>query len=163
MIKQSLIQDRLKELLDYNPDSGTFTWKVTRTGTAKAGQVAGTPNIGGYVLIRVEGITYMAHRLAWFYVYGVWPAHQIDHINRERSDNRIANLREATNAENQQNCNVRSTNKSGYTGVSWNSDRRKWAAQLWVNGQNIKLGFYKDKVDAAAAYIQAKGVYHTFL
>jgi hypothetical protein len=103
-----------------------------------------------------------AHRLAWFYVHGEFPKCELDHINGVRDDNRISNLRECSRAENMQNAGMFKTNTSGYTGVTWHKQRRKWAAQIWVNNKRMYLGLRESKEDAYALYLEAKAKYHTF-
>jgi hypothetical protein len=93
----------LRALLDYDPDTGVFTWRNPRTYWHKVGDVAGSVNGRGYRILGICGRYYAEHRLAWFYVHGAWPTHTIDHINRVRTDNRIANLRDVTMRENNLN------------------------------------------------------------
>ena len=100
--KEELTQARLKELLYYDQKTGIFTWKESRR-CVKKDDVSGTLDSKGYVIIMVDRIRYKAHRLAWFYIYGVWPKNDIDHINTIRHHNFIVNLREATRGENLQN------------------------------------------------------------
>lgn len=95
-------------------------------------------------------------------MYGKWPAKQIDHINRDRLDNRIANLREATDAENRQNMGLSVTNKSGVTGVTWDKQRKKWFAKITHNYKQIPLGRFDNIKDAENAYVEAKKRLHTF-
>ena len=101
-----MTHERLTELLSYDKDSGQFVWLKTNSNRAKAGCVAGTERKDGYVLIGIDGVLYTAHRLAWFYVNNYWPDGVIDHINRDRSDNRFCNLRCVSRFENAQNANV---------------------------------------------------------
>ena len=103
--KQELTAERLREVLAYDPDTGVFTWKARTSPFSRVnvGDVAGNLRRDGYIEICVDGRKHQSHRLAWLYVYGEWPADQIDHINGIRTDNRIANLREANNAENHHN------------------------------------------------------------
>ena len=154
-------QARLKELLDYNPDTGVFTWRVSR-GSVKSGSVAGSENSEGYLQIRIYGKPYRAHRLAWLYTHGEFPTGQLDHINRVRTDNRISNLRAATNAENTQNRSKRSDNTSGVIGVSWHKRIGKWLAHIKLNGRLKHLGYYGTIEEAAAARAAAKAKLHTF-
>lgn len=156
-----LTQSRLKELLHYCPDTGVFTWQRARQGV-RVGCVAGGIGGEGYRSIRVDGRNYLAHRLAWLYVYGEWPKDQIDHINGVKDDNRIANLREATNAENNQNLAMRSSNKSGFVGVHWHSRDRKWHANIRINMKRKFLGRFNTPESAHAAYLAAKAELHTF-
>jgi hypothetical protein len=97
-----LTAERLRELLDYDPETGRFIWRKDHPTAKhiKAGSVAGTKNGRGYWVIGVAGAKYVAHRLAWLYVTGEWPAHLVDHENGDRLDNRFANLREATDSQN---------------------------------------------------------------
>lgn len=155
-------QERLKELLDYNPDTGVFTWRVNRTGTAKTGSVAGAVVGHGYREIKVDGKRYKAHRLAWLYVHGKFPPNYIDHVNRVPNDNRIANLRLATNSENQQNQRKPRNNSSGVIGVSWHKKQGKWQAYITSNGRKIHLGYYVTIEEALAVRAAAKAKYHTF-
>ena len=113
----------------------------------------------GYICIRVDNVLYTAHRLAWLYAYGRWPTHQLDHINKDRADNRLCNLREATNAENAQN-RKRRDNKTGYTGV--NRENNKWKAEIKLNYKTIRLGLFDTPEEAHAAYLSAKHGLHPF-
>ena len=137
-------------------------WKVDKGVKVKAGDRAGSLSGTGYIHVEVDLHTYMGHRLAWFYVHGEWPREHIDHINGESSDNRIANLREATRFQNHQNRKKAISNTSGYTGVTWNKQRSKWTAQISVNKQQIHLGYFAEVEDAAAARVKAKAELHTF-
>ena len=154
--------ERLVELLTYSPDTGIFSWKKNRRGVIRKGYSAGHLHSRGYVSICVDGISYKAHRLAWLYVNGKPPVDQIDHINGVRDDNRIANLREATNAENHQNQGLHSTNSSGFPGVTWVPKRNRWKAQIKVLGKNKHLGMYRELEAAAEAYKTAKARMHRF-
>ena len=150
-------QDRLRELLHYDPFTGVFTRRVNR-GRYKAGEVAGTVH-HGYVIIGVCRVKYMAHRLAWLYVHGVWPKDEIDHINGMSNDNRIENLREAThiiNAQNQRK--AQRINKVGFLGVS--PYFSKFLAQICANGKKHYLGAYSTPDLAHAAYVRAKRLLH---
>jgi hypothetical protein len=153
--------ERLRDALDYDPDTGWFTWRATR-GRAKAGARAGRLNANGYWEIGVDGRLHQAHRLAWLYVHGAWPADQIDHVNGVRDDNRIANLREATAAQNLQNLPMRRTNTSGFIGASWSRRTGRWLAQIKVGGKARNLGLYDTAQAAHEAYVAAKAELHTF-
>lgn len=152
----------LKKLLHYNPETGIFKWIVSPAHAVKAGSIAGRLHKFGYIEIRIKNKIYPAHRLAWFYVYGKWPKDQIDHINGIRDDNRIANLRECTNTENQQNRVSRKGSTSKYLGVSWDSKNERWLAQININNKNKYLGSYATEEDAYKAYCKAKAELHTF-
>ena len=146
-----LTQAELMRLVTYDAETGCF---LRAEGKYK-GCSAGCFDHKGYVRIYVSGRTYLAHRLAWLYTYGVWPCEFIDHINRNPSDNRMVNLRAATRSINVRNSKLRSTNTSGYRGVSFFARERKWAAQLRINGKNIVLGFFDTPEKASQAYTSA--------
>lgn len=156
----------LKSILDYNPDTGEFTWKVDRGGLAKAGNIAGSLVLdkrdfnSKYYYIMADRKMYKLHRLAYFYVTGTDPGDmQIDHINGNTLDNRFENLRLATNAQNSKNYKKPITNKSGFKGVSWCKQNKKWYAQIKVNNKKIYLGRYNSKLYAALVYARAAKKY----
>lgn len=142
--------DRLRELLDYEPATGIFTNKFSR-GRARSGAEAGCLNALGYVRICVDGVDYTGHRLAWLFHYGEMPKDQIDHINGNRADNRMANLRLANNAENNMNRPLQSNNTSGYKGVSRHKKSGMWFAYAGVNGKRHSAGYHKNPEDAFIA------------
>lgn len=147
--------ERLREQLEYNPESGKFFWRVCRSGVRRAGIEAGCKSLKtGYVFIGIDGRLYLAHRLAWFYVHGAWPDRGIDHINRDRADNRLANIRPADQQQNAANSPARSTSRSGVKGVSWCKSTQMWRATITVNGKQKTIGRYESISDAAAAYQQ---------
>jgi hypothetical protein len=153
-------QTKLHELLHYDTETGVFIWRQSRHGVAQ-GQIAGSIGRYGYWSITLDHKRYLAHRLAWLYVHGKWPADCIDHINRIRTDNRLINLREATRAQNRQNISLDRRNKSGARGVSFDYANKKWRASISVNGKAKNLGRYPSIEDAAAAYAKAALVFHT--
>lgn len=156
-----LTQHRLKELFYYDADLGVFTRRVSTNRSAKAETTAGTDDGAGYLRITVDKKRYRAHRLAWLFVHGAFPIVELDHINQNRSDNRIANLRVVNKSENQQNTFAPATNTSGVKGVYWNKAAKKWQAQLCVKGQLIYLGVFSCLDTAAAAYSNAVSSLHT--
>lgn len=145
-----LTQARLKELLHYNPETGIFTWLVSTSNRAPAGYAAGSIT-HGYVIITVDRRHYRAHQLAWLYVHGQFPSGLIDHINCDRADNRIQNLRAADHSLNARNRGVGKNSKCGVRGVHWSAQKRKWRAVITVNYQNIHLGLFDDLEAAKAA------------
>ncbi|AAP58725.1 57R [Xanthomonas phage Xp10] len=161
-MKKELTFDQVDQLLSYDADTGLLIWKVSRKGTKGIGSVAGCVNGDGYLQVKVHGKLYQAHRLAWFLSKGTWPSQQLDHINGIKTDNRIVNLRECTDAENKQNRGKSSNNTSGVPGVGWHKQRKKWRAQIKVNGKNIHLGWFDTIEEAAAARAAAKEKYHQF-
>lgn len=140
----------LVKLLAYNPSNGFFTWKQDR-GRIRLGATAGALRKDGYLQITIDHKLYLAHRLAWFYITGEWPINQIDHVNRNKSDNRLCNLRLATNKQNGENLPLLCVNVSGYRGVSWDAPRNKWKAQIKHHGKNIFIGRFDALIDAANA------------
>jgi hypothetical protein len=158
----SVTQSRLKELLDYNPSTGVFTWRNNRRPGIKKGDVAGSVNDSGYLLIGVEGFQYRAHRLAWLYMTGFWPVELIDHINHNRKDNRFKNLREATRIENNHNTVKRRKDSKHceFKGVEWSNRDKKWFSRIMVNKKRIMLGYFKTAEAAHQAYVQAKRKHH---
>jgi hypothetical protein len=152
--------EQLRSLLAYDPETGWLTWRETK-GRAMRGAVAGTM-AHGYRLIRIQSRRYAAHRLAWLYVYGEWPEADIDHINGDRADNRIANLRKATRAENQQNRAIDHANTSGYPGVTYDKARQKWKAHIRKMNKTVNLGRFESAAEAGRVYLAAKAHLHTF-
>lgn len=144
----SLSYEKVRQLLDYDPHTGEFYWVKTK-GRARAGERAGATDAYGYRVIRVDGVLYKAHRLAWLWVYGCWPDGMLDHIDRDKGNNSIENLREATQSENMHNANRRSL--SGVPGVRWRAERNRWVAQIRVGYRNYVLGSFATKDEAIAA------------
>jgi len=141
-----LTQELLKHYLHYDELNGVFTWKFNRRGI-NAGEVAGHFS-KRYVAISVNSRLYYAHRLAWLYVYGSFPKGQIDHINRNKLDNRIVNLRDIEPMENQKNMCLRKNNSSGFNGVYFCRNRKKFVAQITINRKTISLGAFENVEDA---------------
>jgi len=150
-MKQKLTTERLKELLHYCPNTGRFTWLFSKR-VIRRGDEAGTVGKNGYRYIKIDRKSYQAHRLAWLYVYGAWPKNDLDHKNRDKDANWIANLREATNMENLWNTGRYSTNKSGFKGVCWRKDAKKWQAQITVAGKYFHIGYFATAKKASDAY-----------
>ena len=156
----ALTADRLKELLDYCPESGVFTWRKTSSCRAVAGSVADNVSANGYIRIGVDGKVYLAHRLAWLWMNGEWPRKYVDHANFVTSDNRWANLREANDAENSRHKRLRSDSRSGVRGVQFHKQSGKWRARIVVDKKSISLGLYPDKISAGAAFQVAATRYY---
>jgi hypothetical protein len=150
-----ITHDVLLTLLDYNPETGHFTWLAPLSTRVFAGSVAGGITTNGYVQLGVLGKRYHAHRLAWFYQTGQWPTQQIDHINGIRHDNRWENLREVSNHTNARNRRQVARNQSGITGVFWDKRRNNWRAEIKSDGRCIYIGAYQTLLDAVAARLRA--------
>lgn len=143
-----LTQERLKELLKYNSETGEFHW-------LKNGKLTGYSTNNVYTQIYVDGKNYRAHRLAWLYVYGYFPESEVDHINRIKNDNRILNLREASRT-----CNMRNMAGHGSSGVKGvHRNRGNWSAEISVSDKRIKLGTFSTLFAAAKARVEAEEKY----
>lgn len=144
----------VREVLHYNPSTGRFTWRAgPKSGTA-AGSIGGR-----YVQIMITKKNYLAHRLAWLYVHGYPPVHEIDHMNGDPRDNRINNLRPASKAQNAQNQRRSAKNSSGHKGVSWSRHKQRWRAAIKVDDRSIHLGYFRELAAAAEAYRSAAARY----
>ena len=148
-----MTQDKLKEFVKYDKTTGVFIWKkvnkYTKYNLGK--ELGGLDASTGYKTAFIDGKKYTQHRLAWLYVYGVWPKKHIDHVNHNRADNRIKNLREVTHKENMRNKGISKKNTSGVTGVYYLKITKKWYAQIRVDGNLKHLGYFKNKKDAINA------------
>jgi len=153
--ENKLTQKRLKELLEYNPETGIFVWKVTNSNV-KIGSKAGSKNSDGYIYISVDGKSYRLHRLAWLFVYGYFPKGDLDHKDQIRDNNRIKNLREATQSQNTINSKIRSDNTSGIKGVHYCKDNQKWQVSINALGKRVYLGYYENKLEAVKCRFKAE-------
>lgn len=147
--------ESMKEFLDYNSDTGIFTWKIKPSMSTEAGATAGTKcKKTNYVKISFKDKLYKAHQMAWFFVYGKKPIGIIDHINGIRNDNRIANLREVTTREN---CSNRIQHRNGkLVGCYFRKDTRKWAAEITINNKKKALGCFFTEQEAHQEYLKAR-------
>ena len=160
--RTDLTATRVREVLDYNAETGVLTWKVNRQGFAKPGREAGyvSPQRNtSYRLVKIDGVLYLAHRVCFLHFYGAWPSGEIDHQDQNGLNNRISNLRAVTRAGNAQNQPKHSRNKSGVTGVSWNRACRKWRAAIRVCGVQDYLGQFDTLAEAAHARKRAERRY----
>jgi hypothetical protein len=146
-----------KLLLDYDPETGFFRWKKPGR-KRKVGAIAGGIRGGGYWSISINHSVRYAHRAAFAWVHGRWPDGQIDHINGNRCDNRISNLREASNQQNQANARRRKDNTSGFKGVRPAKIKGKWWAYVYVNGKATYIGTYDSPELAHQGYVKAASV-----
>jgi hypothetical protein len=155
-----------RQLLDYNPATGAFTWRWRPEADLKwnakhAGKPAGSYS-HGYTRINVGKRLYYAHRVAWLMLTGSWPDGQLDHINGDGTDNRLCNLRPCSQAENTQNLGPNKRNSTGFVGVTFSKRDGRWRAQIRANYKQFNLGSFNSPEDAALAYRVAKAKLHTF-
>jgi len=152
-----LTYEQIRDRFNYDPETGDITWtdNVRKRGWVEPGKKAGNKCAIGYLIIQmtVDGFRHQmyAHRVAWLLTYGKWPNDQIDHINGDREDNRLENLRDVTLQENRKNMKKHKDNTSGHMGVVWDESRKKWQARIRVNGKDRYLGRFKDKDRAIEA------------
>lgn len=158
-----LTQERLKELINYDPETGVFTWLPRDGWWARTNRPAGCIKKGDvdYRVIRVDDILYRANRLAWLYMTGAWPNLQVDHKDRNGQNDAWLNLRLVTNKQNGENLSLRHDNKSGYRGVMFRKDTKRWSAKIRHNWKVIHLGCFNEKHEAVAARKAAEQKYYT--
>jgi len=155
-----ITQELLKELLHYDPETGIFVWKKKISCKVIVGGIAGSKT-NGYLEIGIFGKSYKAHRLAWLYIFGVWPNFDIDHKDSIKHHNWIDNLREVTKSGNQQNqIRAQRSNKTGFLGVSFHKTNGKYRAVITVNNKQKFIGLYETPEDAHAAYVSVKRKLH---
>jgi hypothetical protein len=157
---------QLRSVLDYDPETGIFKWKVQRRRCGQIGQQAGNKKPTGYRLIGVLGGLYWEHRLAWFYIYGVWPKN-IDHINGVKDDNRIANLRDVTPKENAHNTPVKEKSITRMSAgnlpigvLASKGNDTKWVAVISVDGKHVRSGPFDTMEEAFETYMALKKHLH---
>lgn len=158
----NLTVEEVKRLLDYCCLTGRLFWKVDRNHKTKAVHVAGHRRADGYVVLKINGHNYLAHHLAWVITYSAWPE-RLDHRNADPSDNRIYNLREATQSENVANGRIRSTNTSGFKGAYFDKRDGRWFSSIKIDGKNKSLGTFATAEEAHEAYVAAaKSIFGEF-
>ena len=155
-----ITQEQIKELLSYDPDTGIFVWLKSVSKRVRVGSVAGYLHNSGYIKIGLARKLYSAHRLAFLYMVGYFPLEYTDHINRVKDDNRWSNLREATNSQNQCNTGKPITNTSGFKGVRWDNNAKKWRANIRHMNRQIHLGSFTTPEAAHQAYVAAAKKLH---
>ena len=156
----SLTAERLRELVDYDPETGVFTWRKRRGGSARVGSVAGAASDGNRIIISIYGIRHKAHRLAWLWMKGEWPECEIDHRDSDASNNRWLNLRLANRNQNQWNVGKIRSNSTGYKGVCFRKDTSKFTAYIEAYKRRRYLGCFDAAELAHAAYCNAAKVLH---
>lgn len=148
-----MTQEWLKKKYHYNPDTGIFT-------NIKNGKLLGSVSkTNGYMRTFLKGKEYKIHRLVWLYLYGALPSKHIDHINHNRADNRLCNLREVTRSVNHKNKSIYTSNSSGTVGVVWHKNNKRWVASIGVDGSVIYLGSFVSYHEAVDARKNAEVLY----
>lgn len=160
MINSKKVLHQASKKLSYNPETGEFKRVGSFCGRGVQGQVVGTKNKDGYLRVKIDYKEYYLHRLAWLFVYGEIPKSQIDHINGNKSDNRICNLRIATNSQNSMNKPISAANTSGHKGVSFNRIAGLWQAYAQKDGKRYSGGYHKTVDAASAAAFELRGRLH---
>lgn len=149
----------MDDLFSYDPETGEITRLVYRSHFRK-GTIAGKIDTHGHRQITVNGKAYMAHRLAWYLHYGEWPEKHLDHINGDRDDNRVTNLRLASRSQNGRNRKLNKNNTSGIKGVIWDKRDRKWMVRVMHNCKSHYGGRFKNLYDAAKAVRELREKLH---
>jgi hypothetical protein len=155
----SLTQADVRQLFDYDPCSGQLIWKMTRGSRAKKGAVAGSLGGHRYITVRINGTLYYVHRIIWLWHYGQWPE-ATDHMDCNKLNNKIENLRSANPSQNQCNQLIRADNKSGVKGVRWNKGKRKWQARVQLQWKDYWLGLFDEFEQAVVAVKNARHALH---
>jgi hypothetical protein len=156
---RDLTVDLLKHLFDYDKETGNLIWKVKSSARVKIGDIAGSIQNAGYLAVRINSKSYLAHRLIFLMHKGYLPR-TLDHINGDRLDNRIENLRAVTASQNQHNRKINSNSTSGYKGVSYYKQTNKWCAKIRLENKRIHLGYYKTPEEADAVVRKAREELH---
>lgn len=160
---EKITHEYLISTLSYDKETGLFRWinNSGRYGRIPAGSIAGHKSkINGYIQINASAFKEKAHRLAWFYIFGEWPDGEIDHINQNRTDNRICNLRVVTRAQNLMNKTTYKSNTSGSPGVTWHKRVMKWQSRISKKTIRIHLGYFDSYEDAVECYSKHKKLLH---
>ena len=150
-----MTRDDIKHLFDWCPESGVLRWKSPTSNRVKAGDVAGNLDSKGYYRVGLHGAQYRLHRVIWLLAYGEWPKGEIDHIDGNRINNSISNLRCVSHKRNSRNCKLSKNNTSGHIGITWHKKAGKWMASVSIDGRQQHLGLFDDKRDAISARAKA--------
>lgn len=158
--RNDLTSEQVREIFDYDYENGWLIKKTFRNGCPYNKPVGHKPICNGYGTVRIGDKKYYTHRVIWLWHKGTWPEHEIDHIDQNKINNRIENLRDVSASDNQHNVSIRKDNSSGYPGVYWDKQNEKYHARICVKNKEIFLGLYETKEDAFLAYQLAKIKYH---
>jgi len=148
--------ETIREAFSYDAETGILRWAERRNHRTRRGAAVGSRTPKGHLRVVIDGQPILVHRVIWAHVYGTWPENQIDHINGNPSDNRLSNLRPATNRQNQCNAKTRVDNTTGRVGVYWAANVGKWRPMIRLNGKNVCLGLYETFPEAVAVREQAE-------
>lgn len=160
-MKIALTQERLRDVLDYHPETGEFVWRVALSNKAPVGSVAGTHTKRGCIAIGIDRRQYKAHHLAWFWMTGTWPSQEVDHRDTDPTNNRWRNLRDVSRQVNSENLrSAKSTSKTGLLGVHLCRATGRYRASITVSGKCRQLGRFDSPELAHAAYVTAKRQLH---
>lgn len=154
-MNSKLTHDALKHMLDFDPAVGIFVWKNPQSNVVKVGEIAGVIAANGRRYINVGGEKHMAHRLAWFYIHGEWPAGDVKNANGNYDDCREENLVHQTRQETATNRRVNAASKSGHAGITWDSRRNKWQVHITQDYKQVALGYFADLNVAVAVRVEA--------
>lgn len=146
-----ITQEELRLVLKYDPKTGDFIRLISNSPNSVTGEVIGCLTVDGYKVIMIDNISYRAHRLAFLYMDGYLPENDVDHINRDRCDNRWSNLRHVSRSCNCRNSSIRSDNSSGVKGVSWYPSLEKWRVKFKIEKKHIHGGYFINKDNAVKA------------
>ena len=157
----TLDAEALRSLMHYDPETGVLTWLKKIAAKQYVGDPVGYLNDKGYIKTKINRVSYGTHQLAWLYMTGVWPEHEVDHKDRDRANNRWLNLRLATHKQNAENRTARRDSSSGFTGVLWSNRDQAWRTTICVGGRKRHIGTSKVLIDAVALRIRASREHHT--
>ena len=155
-----LSQTELKKIFLYEPDTGFLRWKEGKSNMVKNSK-SGCKNASGYLIVTINSKSHRVQRVIWIYMFNHIPSgFYIDHINGNKTDNRLCNLRLATNSQNQQNRPAPQNNTSGYRGVTWHKQASKWMARICLDNKRVSLGLFETAEEAYKAYrLKASEIY----
>ena len=146
--RSELTQSRVRELFDLDYETGVLRWRVTTSNRVRVGDIAGGHTCHGYLVVGIDGRVYFTHRIVWLMIYGYLPENDIDHINRDKTNNAPSNLREVSRQCNTRNCDNLSTNSSGVRGISWSAERNKWHVDISLYDKTHYLTRHSDFTEA---------------
>lgn len=157
MPKERVSIDELKTVIRYDAETGLLWWTARVANNVFAGDEAGATDGQGYKHFQYKGVHYPCHQVAWAFSHGAWPKHGVDHEDADRGNNRLTNLREATQSQNSANRRLGQNNKAGLKGVRERRSSGRWEANIWL-GKSVYLGTFDTKEEAHAAYVVAAKV-----